>query len=79
MLAMTIDGRDLTPEILAWQRARDPKPCQWCGGQMVQPARGRRRVYCSSRCRRDAYSARFGRELQAWEQKAIDAGWTPPE
>jgi hypothetical protein len=56
-----LDGPDLTPEVLAWQRARQPKLCQWCGNPVKDTPRGRNRTYCTDRCRRDAYQARFAR------------------
>jgi hypothetical protein len=42
--------------------------CEHCGAEVVQPAvvRGRPRVFCSERCRRDASVARMaGRSLAA--------------
>ncbi|WP_139277917.1 hypothetical protein [Rhodococcus marinonascens] len=38
--------------------AVDPLMCPWCGKQVVQPATGRRRVWCADQCRRAAHSAR---------------------
>lgn len=32
----------------------DPDACPTCGGPVVQPERGRRRVHCSSTCRNRA-------------------------
>lgn len=32
--------------------------CRWCGKDVVQVERGRRRLYCRDRCRKDAHDAR---------------------
>ena len=45
--------------------------CGLCGGKLAQPARGRRRFYCSDRCRRAAWRARQSR---IW----LDPRMTPP-
>lgn len=54
----------------------NPGQCPGCGGELIQPRRGRRRLYCSDRCRRDAYVERYG--VPDWQQRALAAGWTPP-
>jgi hypothetical protein len=36
----------------------DGDSCAHCGQGVVQPGRGARRLYCSARCRRDAYEHR---------------------
>lgn len=33
--------------------------CPTCGGEVVQPARGRRRKFCSDTCRRNARNGRL--------------------
>jgi hypothetical protein len=33
-------------------------PCEWCGGEVEQPATGRRRLYCRRTCRELAYRER---------------------
>jgi hypothetical protein len=38
----------------------DEMSCAVCGGQLVQPARGRPRLFCSGACRQRAY------ELRRW-------------
>ena len=36
---------------LATQPADHPDGCPGCGGQVLQPATGRRRIWCSEACR----------------------------
>lgn len=39
-------------------RATDLTRCAWCGREIVQPTRGRRRRYCDHSCRQRAYEQR---------------------
>jgi hypothetical protein len=39
-------------------RPVEATPCPQCGGPVAQPATGRRRVFCSSRCRGRAFAER---------------------
>jgi hypothetical protein len=39
-------------ELEAWGNRGAPGACPGCGVGVTQPARGRRRIYCSERCRR---------------------------
>ena len=38
--------------------SRDETTCAWCGGELFQPATGRRRLYCRDAHRQRAYEAR---------------------
>lgn len=38
-----------------------PAPCPQCGRPIEQPATGRRRTWCSDRCRRSAHRTKQGR------------------
>lgn len=59
-LLVVEDGRQI--ERLERQLAalRGPGPCPVCGGSLKQPATGRRRRYCSDRCRRRAHRDETG-------------------
>lgn len=52
---------ELSAEVDGLRVARAGEGCAVCGAPLTQPARGRRRLYCSTACRRSARNARNGR------------------
>lgn len=44
--------RQLAQAVAAGAEAPEPGCCPECGDPVTQPERGRRRVYCSTRCRK---------------------------
>jgi hypothetical protein len=61
-----------------------PDACPYCGTHVYRPEPGtrggRRRVYCSDRCRYAAKTGSLdlrGRTLPAWQVLALRAGWAP--
>lgn len=54
--------------------------CEWCGGDVEQPATGRRRLYCRRTCRELAYRERKTRRRieEALEaQRTVSSTDTP--
>jgi hypothetical protein len=53
--------------------------CAQCGGEIRQPSRGRRRVWCSPRCR---YRARDDARLRRWAAergRQLSGDWSMDE
>ena len=57
MAARTSPAKATPPRAPA-TRAAAPEPCPVCAGTVTQPARGRRRRYCSAPCRKTAHRRR---------------------
>jgi hypothetical protein len=54
--------------------------CQWCSAPIRQPQTGRTRRFCDGTCRQAGYRAgRLAQDYpEAWQRRALDAGWRPP-
>lgn len=54
------DGRQIERLQRELAALRGPGPCPSCGGPIKQPTTGRRRRFCSDRCRRRAHRDETG-------------------
>ena len=58
MAVRTSPAKATPPPAAPATRAAAPEPCPVCAGTVTQPARGRRRRYCSAPCRKTAHRRR---------------------